>query len=525
MSSLWPVHLHPQRDEQFSSWLLRLAHGHGMRVHAFTEMMLGRGLQVWTRDIDRCADERLIALVADRTATPRGRAYQTTIAAYEGVVFERHTPNGNTPWVLPLGIYHRTRRRFGQQFCPRCLFFDSEPYYRRQWRLAFATVCESHGTLLHDRCYECAAPVVFFRGDIRPHRTLTDPMVTCWKCGADLRRAPTRPPHWPDWETTTALRSLLTFIDSGWAVAGAHFHPYAHLFLDLLHAVATVLARRRTRAARLVTVLERKLGLPFPALPDTARRFEHLSVMERHQVLMFSLWMLMDWPARFVALGDESGVTWSVWGRDVCCLPWWFESEVRFACSRGSYAPNESELSAVADALRHRELPVSRRAVCQEIGKTGARAAVRFRASTSRVITEEELKQLLSALAAAAQECERGSMRRLLLLRDRAIFGVMAFSRLSCSAVLRMSVADAIALMRRRSLERTTASRLSNFILLYLRDVRPHMVRSMSGSCLFLGATGDLVQSKAIALRFRRALNLSGMNTPDLTLSSLRHSL
>ena len=42
--------------------------------------------------------------------------------------------------------------------CPWCLQGDAEPYFRRQWRLTFVTLCPQHRCQLLDRCAACAAP-------------------------------------------------------------------------------------------------------------------------------------------------------------------------------------------------------------------------------------------------------------------------------------------------------------------------------------------------------------------------------
>ena len=67
---------------------------------------------------------------------------------------------------MPIGVFHRSRHKFGLQICPLCLAEDKEPFYRKEWRLSWVTVCTRHNSLLLDRCPGCQAPIVFHRGDM-----------------------------------------------------------------------------------------------------------------------------------------------------------------------------------------------------------------------------------------------------------------------------------------------------------------------------------------------------------------------
>src|SRR5947209_15013384 len=118
---------------------------------------------IWNRDIYKSADAEVLRTLSEKTATPAERVRATTLAAYEGMLYEKHNHFGPTAWIMPVGVYHRTRRQFGLQYCPRCLADDKDPYYRRRWRLAFMVLCETHHTLLLDRCPRCGAAVNFHR--------------------------------------------------------------------------------------------------------------------------------------------------------------------------------------------------------------------------------------------------------------------------------------------------------------------------------------------------------------------------
>lgn len=49
---LWPVHLKPRPDEVTSSWIVRLAIGHGYTPNLFCRGVWGKK-NIWNRDIDK----------------------------------------------------------------------------------------------------------------------------------------------------------------------------------------------------------------------------------------------------------------------------------------------------------------------------------------------------------------------------------------------------------------------------------------------------------------------------------------
>ena len=187
---LWPIRYKPLPDELLSCWLIRLAHGHGLKVQTFTNLLFGNRRQVWNRDVDRLGPSWLIDELSRRTGTPLNMAEGTCLRVLEGSLFPQFKLSGALPWVLTIGMYHRKRAAYGQQFCPLCLEEDGVPYYRRSWRLAFMTTCPVHEVMLHDRCPQCASPLSFHRAEMG--RGGVDDAIEvsmCHECGTDLRQA------------------------------------------------------------------------------------------------------------------------------------------------------------------------------------------------------------------------------------------------------------------------------------------------------------------------------------------------
>ena len=364
-SDLWPYHSKPLQDELLSCWLARLAAGNGLKLHSFTSMAWP-GLSLWNRDVDNFAPPNVVSLVAARTGTDIGRAEATTLRAYQGTVFETHNAKGMTSWVLPVGVYHRTRRRFGLQCCVYCL--RESGHYRRLWRLAFVTVCTKHHVAMIDRCPRCRAPIVFHRRDLGDRRVFdAAPLVTCHDCGLDLSGL--RPKRIaPNSRIITFQRSLETTMASGMGAIGKG-HVFSHLFLAGLR-VLVQLCSAGWAASLIQAEVGREIGIvPFePSWSGGGHVVEHLPIDDRRRLLALAARLLEDWPHRFIHSANRVGLTASYLVRHREDLPYWYWRVIRENFDRRAYVPTVDEITAVVDHLRRRGEVPTRLAVSLLLG-------------------------------------------------------------------------------------------------------------------------------------------------------------
>lgn len=371
-----PVHPQPLPDELLTHWFMRLAHTNQVKAQTLADWALGRPSPFWARDQDKLASPAIIARLADITGKSRNDLLALTLAPFEGILYQHHNPNGNTRWIMPLGVYHRTRRRYGLQFCPLCLATDAEPYFRRSWRLAFITVCERHGVLMHDRCHRCGAPVAFFRRELgRREEHYFDPAARCHACGSDLSRAPAWDPPAGDIHALIQLRSLATFHGMGWSFCGNEVYQYEHLLMDVLHRMCNFLSSARGKT--LLTVAARESRLSAMDTTGNGRDFESRPLMERHYLLLAALWLLLNWPDRFVLACRQARTTPSRLLTD-WEPPYWFSSIIRERLDRSVYMPTDEEAKHAAAYLERTQQRVSGKAVGRLIGHRDAGAAKRY---------------------------------------------------------------------------------------------------------------------------------------------------
>lgn len=490
-------------DELLSCWIVRTAYANHLKLQSFTTLALGKEVALWNRDIDRSASGALLARLSDQTGSLVTDLRGGMLAGYESFLFERHNPNGNTKWILPLGVYHRKRKRYGVQFCPLCLFFDPAPYYRRRWRLAFSTVCDVHGTMLHDRCPQCGSPVVYFRNDLgyRSGYRIGD-LVSCWKCDFDLRRAAAYSPTGPDGKSISVVRSLGMFHDLGWWFQGGEAIPYSPLYFEALHHLLMILPS--PNGVRLTGYIEDQTGWR-ASLCDARKRspFEAHSISVRHNLLVSALWLLDDWPDRFVRAAKASGLSQSRILRGES-LPFWFESEIRLNCGAGFPAPTKEEAMHAAALLHEGHKSISRSAVGRLIGSRDSKVARAYTKGRPPPMNEAALQQALDRLQKELRKIRPRSPRRLILQRDWTILNLMRLTGWSARIILNLTLDDAAAIASTCKEKRDFPGAVAGLLLIYLRDTRRYLVSDNSGDALFIGWLRAGMTEKNWRLRIAR---------------------
>lgn len=314
----WPAHPKPLDDELLSSWLVRTARANGLKLQTFCDTVFGKEHQLWNRDIDRSAPEWLQAAMSEHTGTSQERVRQTTLDIYRGRIYHRRNTTGQLRWILSAGIYHRTRRYFGMQYCPQCLSEDEEPYFRTRWRVAALTFCSTHRICLHDRCPACSAPVNFHRRELgRPGVIDTKSLSLCHACDFDFRLAENM--KFLPYEETAGLfleNAAEHVIGKKNSVDISHF--------DVLHQLCKIIVSHR-KAAKLSDYICKSIKVK--ALQHYNKRtFEWMPVNERHHFIQLAAWLLADINVRLFSAWRMKAVRYNELSRDFSNPPPWYIS-------------------------------------------------------------------------------------------------------------------------------------------------------------------------------------------------------
>ena len=290
-SPLWPIRYKPLPDELLTSWLVRLAYGHGLKVQTFCNLIFGNRHQVWNRDVDRLAPEWLVDELSQRTGIPLAVAYGTTLRSYEGRLFPKFKSSGVLLWLQTLKMYHRKREGYGVQFCGACLAEDSLPYFRKAWRVSFNTICIKHNRMLHDRCPQCGVAVMFHRMEMgRGSAFEAGSMATCHECSCDLRESPLSPIISYDTGATAwharLCRSVVDGVDAGDADVNVGV-------MRVMHQLSTLLTTRfQNRGLR--QYICNQLGAEDIALHPGLMPIETRPLVERHHMMQLVAWLMAD---------------------------------------------------------------------------------------------------------------------------------------------------------------------------------------------------------------------------------------
>lgn len=348
---LLPLHPQPKSDEILSSWMVRLAFANGFPLHTFYANLLGYNAPIWNRDTDRHPSPALLEVLSRCTGKSLGTLQGLTLSAYEGILFGQLPMIGNAPWILPVGVIHRKRRRAGMQFCPLCLQRDTNPYYRRSWRLALHVICEHHQCVMQEYCPFCHEPVAYHRNGIGREREIPEQTLQCChRCGFDLGL--TRPVYldWPDPNSWRLLGRMIRLFEKGGWSCGQLALPCGVPFFAGLRVLVSVANGRHGH--RLRHVLGRTFGQSIGVWsPAHHVEFEYLSTLDRLKLLLVVMWLLEDWPARFVAICAESRFTRSRLAEDVRALPFWLASVADEYLDGRQYLPNAEEIFSAGGYL------------------------------------------------------------------------------------------------------------------------------------------------------------------------------
>lgn len=329
LSPLWPIHPVPLPDELLSSWMLRLAWANGFKVHTFYAEQLGRHRQIWTRDIDHQAPDWLLEHLVNKSGVHRAQVEQTTLRSFESIVFEKLNPNGCTRFLLPISIYHRSRRRAGQQYCPQCLAEDQVPYLRRHWRLSLSMVCVKHRLILEEQCPECHQPIAPHRADMRS-RGMSPVSLSLRRCGhcdafltSKMRVATAK---------QCAMQTFInTVLDQGW-IEWQGSCLYSHLFFDGLHVLMRGLARRKI-------------------FTGNRQTFDLCGVDERLLRMAHVFDLLDSWPRPLIDLNSTMKAAYSAFTADGGDIPFWLWFVLRQELYLAKAKISEEEIRALEKLL------------------------------------------------------------------------------------------------------------------------------------------------------------------------------
>lgn len=317
--NLWPAHIKPKDDELVSSWLTRLALAHGLNAVEFSSIVWPNK-PIFRDNMYGISDSEILETLARRTAIPSETAQAMLLNAYAGSLYttnkiaklDGRSLFEDRPWVMPVDPGLKTKQ-FGLQFCPQCLQEDEDPYFRRRWRLAFITLCETHGELLHDRCPKCGERVNLEARSLAIKIKLQrGALAYCFHCNYDLRN--TRHTEAQSIVTHDEIdfqRFLLNVLNRGWVQLPGSGLVYSHLYFEVLHKLLRMLSVGFCKTLYRESICK-YFDIPNLeiSLQHSHRYIESLNVSERRALLGMVSLLLKGWPDGFITFCKASQSVW-----------------------------------------------------------------------------------------------------------------------------------------------------------------------------------------------------------------------
>lgn len=288
----WCFRPRPLPNELLSSWLHRLALANATLDHTLCKTMWPDA-QVWTRDLDRYLPPALLPILSTWTGVPVATVERMQLSAWVGRLAETLPPGGFAAWILPVGVYHRLRRRPGLLFCPACLR-ESPADAVWTWRMAWTVCCRRHRLDLLDACPACSAAYM-------PHRSAPSLLgrMPCSSCGHDLARvAQTPSPVWA-WQFQQRMETAL--VEGRTQIEGREY--FALPFFAGLRSLAALLS---TRSGRVLAA--RATGAGPPAERRSRGGGLELQALGVRRWVIHACWVLLqDWPKTYLDIARRVG--------------------------------------------------------------------------------------------------------------------------------------------------------------------------------------------------------------------------
>lgn len=298
---LWPIRPKPLVGEVLSSWVSRTGAVADVSLQEFLRQRLPKKAG-YRFDLDKIEQPDFYEALAAGAGVTVEEARATSYLSDEGLVYARRTFN-NLEWIAPLSVAGRRGRHYSIPFCPSCLAEDSEPFYRKRWRYAFAPLCPKHG-LLTNQCPHCHAPYAYRVGNRSGAVISSGSIGRCRYCGERFGRSviPGLSDRTLD-QVHGIQASVLQGLDDKWIDVPSRGPVHICMYLRGLHDLS-VMALSPAQGKAMIDWFVAESGVDRPPR-DTSQwmgAIESLSADNRAWLVMMSSWIVDEWPHRFVAM-------------------------------------------------------------------------------------------------------------------------------------------------------------------------------------------------------------------------------
>lgn len=377
-------------------------------------------------------------------------------------------------WILPFHPTSDSPYASGPVLCPNCL--QDQPYLRLFWRMAFYTFCPLHGSVLIERCPDCGASMWPSTMPSRAHPN-SFALSHCQRCGADLTTVASHPSLYPDNALDLWIHVEQNKVPSGYG----HISSLGE-FMDGIWVICQLMLRRQSH--HIYSFLDLPSRLMNTSFPEAAKSqsIRSLPLLERDRLIKGVLWLLQDWPYRFVDVCRAAKITRKDFIANRILHPPWLEDAISEHLTLRKRGTTYGAVISAISSLENSAEKVTKTAVRHILGVTECRAADKVFEQRKHA-SSHELFLMCGHLEHALSLAPEARDQRATIIRDYLIFLLSVLSETSIEAVLVMSNAQVMSLTShpaatlgsevRRRLLTQRADQLNS---LYGTVVRPNLV-------------------------------------------------
>ncbi|WP_352258951.1 TniQ family protein [Psychrobacter sp. TB55-MNA-CIBAN-0194] len=297
------------KDELLRSWFIRNALFLNMKPSQLSTIIF-QNTDIWKSDIDTQLSKKNIESLLS-TVKIKKEDLDKTLISFNCDYFHPHLNDSKQiKWVLSIGVHQRGQKS-SIQYCPVCISTDKTPYFRMYWRLGFLTVCNIHSVCFLDNCYKCGASIDLIRYEKNHNEHFQQfDYLKCSQCYSDLRDAPKIKPCYYELKTNREHFQLLT---RGYGNIGNSNFNYSHIYFDGFKRIMSFILCSQN-GFEMFKYIIRINNLDKKYITDRVmiRKHsepEHLSLGMRKVSMIFSCYIMRDWPISFIKICKEFGIT------------------------------------------------------------------------------------------------------------------------------------------------------------------------------------------------------------------------
>lgn len=319
------------------------------------------------RDPDRLPDVTVCEWLVDEFGAQIDSLRASATDLLSDLLFDARVRRPYQQWIVPCAARGKLVPSSGS-FCPVCLACGETAYFRMEWRVALLTHCPEHGCCLVDRCPGCGALIWPAPTTTRSRfESRWQQMWQCYSCRSDLRQhAPIMDGH--EASSQTLWKAVLSRSKPPGAPAIASPREYFSALWLITRLV------RQNHSSFLRHLPGQCQPPPHTAESKGRARIEMLSVAERISPISSALWLLEDWPDRFIKTAKLTGITGKHFLRTQSEYPSWMQEVVLDRFMLRNKWIGHAEVTQAIDVIKKRGDQVSKNAVRRFLNVTENRA-------------------------------------------------------------------------------------------------------------------------------------------------------